>query len=247
MNADRNYIKNLLTNIDEMENKIKELEKKEMADETSRLVELVEENNALKTKKEYLNSEICDLKTERNELKEENQKLQKDIEKIKTTMKKPATIGTPNVLNLFEDLKDGKIIEFIKPTRNKKYTQFKDNPFLFRLENKCAVFCGELIGMFEISETHARYFHSNKAARMLGSEIMYQFLHVDDDTFDCSLKIGTSKSKKVDSMLFMDVLKLNPCIYIPTKQFESYGIYKYIYTENDGSEYIIKNGEKEYI
>lgn len=247
MNADRNYIKSLLTNIDEMETELKELKNQKAAEEVKELTEIMEENRTLKTKKEYLNSEVHDLKTERDELKEENQQLHKDIDKIKKTMKKPATIGTPNILNLFEDMKEGKIIKFIKPTRNKKYTQFKDNPFLFQIENKGAIFCGELIGMFETTKTHAKYFHNAKAPRMIGGEIMYQFLHVNDDTFDCSLKIGTGKSKKVDSMLFRDVLKLNPCINIKKQQFESYGVYKYIYTENDGSKYILKEGIKEYI
>ena len=248
MNADRNYIKNLLSEMDEMEIKIKELEKKErnVLDEAT-IAELTKENDELKLINEKRKSEITDLENENEKLEGENSQLHKDIKKIKSNMKKPATITSPNVLNIFEDIKEGGVIKFIKPTRNKNYTNFKDNPFVFQLDNKSAVFCGELVGMFETKNNHVKYFHSHKAPRMLGSEIMYQFLHVNDETFDCALKIGTGKSKKVDSMLFQDVLKLNPCINISMSKFESYGSYKFIYTENDGSKYIITHGKKEYI
>lgn len=219
MSIEREFIKELLTEIENVENQERIIKEKE-----DMYQEVVDENKALR----------------------------KEIDHLKTEVKKPytrTTITNPTTMNIFEAMKEGDVITFIKPTDNKSYTIFKENPFIFQLENKGAIYCKELLGMYEIKGGNIHYYYQNKPGRIIGGEIARQILHIDKDTMECSFKtIGSRKGKKVSEFTYIKILKMNPVINLIRNKFVSCNGNKFIYTKNDGSKYILlENGEEEVV
>ena len=186
-------------------------------------------------------------------LKRENDDLRKQIDDLKTKVKKPytrTTITNPQTIDVFEALKDGDLITFIQPTENKKYNRYKSNPFIFRYDDKGAVFEGELLGVFEERKGNIYYYHQNmtKTRSMIG-EIIRQVIGIDEETMDCKYKTkGSRGGKMVKEMSLKKILKLNPIRNIFQNKFVSNKYNEFIYTKQDGSQYIIhENGSEEII
>lgn len=229
MSIEREFIKELLNEIEIKEELVRDKEK---------------DNGNLRGK-------VVELTQNNDELKNEAEELRKEIDHLKTKVKKPFTtkITNPTTLNIFEAMKEGEVISFLKPTDNKSYKTFKENPFVFTLENKGAIYCGELLGMFEIKGDNIHYYYENKPGRIIGGEIARQILHIDEETLNCSYRsFGSRKGKKMTELTYHKILKTNPIINTELNKFVSGNGNRYIYTKNDGSKYILlENGEEEVI
>ena len=251
MDYDKQYVKHLISELEKCEKKLEEMGREDQSEVESINKEIEklqkELESANKTNVELANELNEAIETHNKELDKEiekNKELEKEIDKIKTSMKRPVI---SNTINIFEELKKGNIIKFIHPTRNANYNSFKENPFVFEMDGKGAIYVGDLVGMYEITSTSMKYYHNQKAPHPFGGEIMYQILGAEDKTFECRVKRGSGKGKKIQDLAFTDVLKMSPSINLNLKLFESDKYYKYIYTDKDGSEYIVKNHRIEYI
>lgn len=255
MNYDKLYVKQLIEELEKYEEKLEKLSNSKESDsseveslkkEIERLEKELEEANKINVSlaKELNDANSNNAKELNKELEQENKELQKEIEDIKNNMKKPVI---SNTINIFEEMKNGNLVKFLKPTRNPHSKIFKENPFTFEIDGKGAIFVGELIGMYERLPKCIKYYHNQKAKQPYGGEILYQILGANDESFDCRVKIGTGYGKKLNSFTYADVLKLNPTLNIKKHMFESDKYCKYIYTDSSGSDFIIKNHEIEYI
>lgn len=216
-------------------------------DNAEYVTSLEEENKELNQKSEDFEEATTILKQKINVLKDEKSKLEKDLKNVKENVRKPVTINN-NSMEIFEELKKGNIITFLEPNFDKSYKSFTKNPFVFELDNKGAIYQGELIGMYERKNGCVRYFYENKAPKGVVLEIIYNIVGCIDSTFECKLRFyKTGRAKIVRNMTYQEILKTNPILNLKLHKFESYGNYKFIYEEQDGSKYIIKQGQKEYI
>lgn len=225
INFERKYIRKLLEELEDAHEVIESTEQ-EIENVSNENVELVEEVREL------------ELKTAEYE---------KTIQHLKTDIRKPAVIN-PQTFDIFKGIKDGGIIRFIEPSVNKKYSNYDTNPFVFELENKKAFFDGKLLGLCEIKKGNLYWYHVSDIRKPINSEI-FKMIGVDRNyKNECRIKPLNSRGKFARSIKLNDILRGNPVVNIENGKFVTTGKTQYIYTKNDGTQYIVlEDGSEEVV
>ena len=231
---ERNYIKSLLGEIDILESGNRKL---------------CNEYRELEEKYEKLQDHSDSTDEELNMAEKRCNELEKEINNIKNNLHaqySTTNISNPDILDIFKKIKEGKMIQFIKPEHVKGYSKYTSNPFIFQYDNKGAIFDGKLLGMFEIKKGNIYYYHERIPQRMLIGEVCKGLLNITDESQDCMYRgKGMKKSRACSKMLWKEILKTNPVINLIQNKFVSCKGQKWIYTKNDGTKYILKENGKE--
>lgn len=244
-NIERQYIVELINENNEKTEIIESMQKENSSEDVKKLEEEIEtlkyENKLLYQQNKETPSDDVE------ELQKKVKQLEKENKHIKENVKKPAIVGYNN---LFEDIKNEKCIKFLRPnapSNRKRFKQFKQKPFVFEFDGKGAIYNDEdLIGMYEKNKNCIKYYSLKTPPISLSAEILYTIMGCEESSFDCKVKSNMKYGKSMKNMGLKDIIKQDPVLDLRLKKFRSNKHRQYVYTEQDGSDYIIKD-QKEYV
>lgn len=249
MNLEKQYISQLLSEIEEM----KANNNNENGNEAL-IKEQEDEISTLKFERDMLNNQVKQLGVELKQVKQDlvgENKLKKELKDVKEKMRKPAVIkDTTKAIDVLKNIKEGNgCIQPINPTVE-GWKQLSTYPFTFELGNMGCVFEEvQLKGCFERTGINRKYYYHDDCTDPLNREIVKQILGMsDNEAMDCHIvtKTSSKRGRKLRSMTWKELLKKNISFNVIHQKFVSDKDTKFVYTANDGSKYIInEKGEEE--
>lgn len=272
MSTERQLLIESLEKITEMEHTIAELEiataeiedsEEVIANLNSKIKDLefsLEErdkslNNILEEREELVIQHAtadADADMARKELEEENRKLKHEIKYVKENVKKPATIGQYDPIQIFSDIKEGNgCIKELQPS-NKRWKKYHTYPFTMELGTMGVIYeYNQLKGFFERKGHNRSYYYIDSCTTHVTKEVVTQLLGcIDETAYECQVCTPTSskKGKQFQYMGFDKILKRNPCFNTKKQMFVSDKNTQYVYQKPDGTKFTLNcDGEEEII